>query len=56
MSKSVLLLGLALLLGACAGMTDVELTDNPEGVDQMRLSPCACNNLDYERKAFKWLG
>lgn len=56
MNKSVLLLGLALLLGACTVTADVELPENPEGVDQMRISPCACSKIEYEGKTFKWLG
>lgn len=55
MTKSVLFIGLAVFLNACTGMADVELPENPEGVDQMRISPCACSKIDYEGKKFKWL-
>ncbi len=54
MNKSVLLFALAVLLGACT--TSIEMPENSEGVDEMRISPCACNKLDYEGAKFKWLG
>ncbi len=44
----------ALLLGACAN--NVEMPTNPEGIDEMRISPCVCNEIDYKGPEFTWLG
>lgn len=53
MKNIVISVCLFALLGACA---QVEMPKDAEGVDQMRVSPCACNQLDYEGAKFKWRG
>lgn len=54
MKQFIALMSFALLLTACS--TKVELPGDPEGVDEMRKSPCACTQLDYKGASFKWLG
>ncbi|CCG42492.1 hypothetical protein [Magnetospirillum molischianum] len=47
-----LLIGLALLLGACTGST--ELQKDGSGTDEMLKSPCACLPVPYEGPSFVW--
>lgn len=54
--KLLTALALTLLLGACASK-NVEMPGNTgEGSDEMRKSPCACEELDYNGRGFEWLG
>lgn len=52
-----LALGLALTLSGCGSREKVEMPGNTgEGSDEMRKSPCACVELDYNGRGFEWLG
>ena len=50
---AVFLLG---LLAGCSKLGDKELPENPSGTDELRPSPCACQQLDYKPEGYKWLG
>ncbi|MCW9033502.1 MAG: hypothetical protein OQK35_03170 [Alphaproteobacteria bacterium] len=51
----VFLAGGVLLTGCAAVKPDVELPKNAgEGSDEMKISPCACNELDYDGRGFQW--
>ena len=57
MTKLVCLLALVVALGACDLMRGTELPDNDAaGTDEMRLSPCACAELDYRAPSYRWRG
>lgn len=38
-------------LSSCAGL---EMAKDPIGTDEMRKSPCACAEIEYEFNAFEW--
>lgn len=46
-----------LALAGCAGTMDVEMPSNSgSGADEMRGSPCACHELDYDGRGYRWIG
>ena len=46
-------LAFTLFLTACA--TNREMPYDPEGSDEMRISPCACAEIDYQPEGFEWI-
>ncbi len=57
MSKcvSAILLCTILLSGCTATKGNRELPDNnAAGSDEMKLSPCACQEIDYQGATFQW--
>ena len=56
MKKAIALVALAIVLAAC-GTTNTEMpTNQGDGTDLMRKSPCACSQLDYDDRGYQWLG
>lgn len=52
----IMIAALALVLTGCGGYgrSSVELpTESPNGADQMKRSPCACQELPYDREFVK---
>lgn len=43
---------LLFLLSACA---EVEMPIEPTGIDEMRKSPCACTEIEYQPETFDWV-
>lgn len=45
-------------LGGCAALDgDVEMpTNEGAGADEMRRSPCACTQLDFDGSGYTWTG
>ncbi|MGH0004637.1 hypothetical protein ACQU0X_31620 [Pseudovibrio ascidiaceicola] len=44
---------LALFLAGCA--SNAEMPYSPVDTDEMRPSPCACVDLDYQPQSFEWV-
>ncbi|KZK84212.1 hypothetical protein PsAD46_03472 [Pseudovibrio sp. Ad46] len=54
MSKPFLFtLSLVLFLAGCA--SNAEMPYAPVDTDEMRPSPCACVDLDYQPQSFEWV-
>ncbi|WP_413208336.1 hypothetical protein [Rhodospirillum sp. A1_3_36] len=53
--RVLLLVLFTLSTSACA---DLEMPRNAGGnaADEMKLSPCACDPIDYNSEGFQWLG
>ena len=57
MSKRFLIVILFLTLAACSSKRTEMPTNESGGSDEMRQSPCACNQLeDYNGSGFEWRG
>ena len=59
MTRVLTVLALVSALGACSAFSPdrVEIqSDDATGSDKMRISPCACEPLDYQHPSFKWVG
>ncbi|MEQ8664840.1 MAG: lipoprotein [Rhodospirillales bacterium] len=58
MKRILLVIAIVATVAGCAGAKrDVELPDNSgAGADEMKSSPCACRQLDYDGRGFKWVG
>ena len=51
-----LFLSFNLLLAACASR-DVEMpTNDAPGSDEMRISPCVCQPIEFKPEGYQWLG
>ncbi|WP_165814777.1 hypothetical protein [Labrenzia sp. 011] len=49
-------LRLALCLGwLVSGCAQVEMPIEPDGIDKMRKSPCACAEIEFEPGSFEWV-
>lgn len=47
---------LALCLGVfLAGCQSTEMPIQPDGIDKMRKSPCACAEIEFEPASFEWV-
>jgi len=53
--KYILILLTCLLFTACSTQK-VELPESPQGVDEMRISPCACTHLLDQKVTYTWRG
>ena len=52
---AVAALALAAVAG-CQATTKTEMpTNDQDGADRMRISPCACAPIEYDGSGFKWL-
>ena len=45
----------ALLMAGCASSREIP-TNEAAGADEMKLSPCACAQIDYAPAGYRWLG
>ncbi|WP_055661734.1 hypothetical protein, partial [Roseibium aggregatum] len=49
-------LRLVLCLGwLVSGCAQVEMPIEPDGIDKMRKSPCACAEIEFEPSSFEWV-
>ena len=49
-------LGFLFCLGSLlAGCKTVEMPIDPEGIDELRKSPCACMPVEFQPKTFEWV-
>lgn len=52
MKYVTLVVCLGLFLSSCA---QVEMPIEPNGIDQMRKSPCACLEVEFQPGRFEWV-
>lgn len=50
--KYLALITLTLALSACG--KGLEMAKDPTGTDEMRISPCACAEINYEFQGYEW--
>ncbi len=54
-TKRVRLAAVVAVVGVLmAGCTATEMPEDNEGSDEMRISPCACYQLEYEPRGIQW--
>ncbi|MBT4889205.1 MAG: hypothetical protein HON65_06595 [Rhodospirillales bacterium] len=57
MAKNTIIAVLFLMLSACAGKDREMPTNESGGSDDMRISPCVCNQIEhYNGSGFEWAG
>ncbi len=57
MKNIIVILTFTLLLSACGSKRTEMPVNNSGGSDYMRLSPCACQQIeDYNGSGFEWRG
>ena len=48
---------LAVFLSGCASVSkDREIPKDGTGTDEMKLSPCVCDPVEFNGEGFSWLG
>lgn len=57
MMRLIPMLCLVVLLTGCAGIaSDREIPKDGTGTDEMKLSPCVCDPVEFNSEGFTWLG
>lgn len=56
MKKAIALAVLAFILTACGTSKKEMPTNQGDGTDLMRKSPCVCTQLEFDGRGYTWLG
>lgn len=52
---SALIIVSSLSLSGCSTFSKREMPISPDGADEMRKSPCACTEIEYQAPRFEWV-
>ncbi|SFP08908.1 hypothetical protein SAMN04488056_12137 [Cohaesibacter marisflavi] len=53
---SALIFASSITMTGCSTFSKTEMPIKPDGVDEMRKSPCACTEIQYQAPRFEWVG